>query len=70
LKFDNYTDAARTIIKAGGDTDTNCSIVCALFGSKGTIFNDYHIKNVENANNLIILDSQLYCRHNFIYFPG
>ena len=64
LRFDNYQEACTTIIKCGGDTDTNSSILGALYGAKYGMkhFSEYHIKNVEDSEKLIILDSQLFSR--------
>lgn len=66
IKLNNYHDGVIAAIKAGGDTDTTASIVGALFGSKyGTkgILKEW-IDQVEDRDNLIILDSQLYNRSN------
>ena len=70
LKFDNYYEACTTIIKSGGDTDTNSAILGALYGAKYGLkhFSEYHIKNVENSDKLIVLDSQLFNRSNSSYF--
>jgi ADP-ribosyl-[dinitrogen reductase] hydrolase len=69
LKFDNYMEGAQAIIRSGGDTDTNCSIFCALYGAKGGTFSDYHSQNIENKDKLMILDSQLYNRTSYSFFP-
>lgn len=62
LKFNNYADAVRTAIRSGGDTDTNSSIIGALFGAKDGIKNipQEWVDGVENSRKLIFLDSQLY----------
>jgi len=69
-KFDNYQNGCETIIRAGGDTDSNASILGALYGAKyGQIhFSEYHIKNVEDSSKLITLDSQLYNRSGTSFF--
>jgi ADP-ribosylglycohydrolase len=70
LKFDNYYDAVLTAIKAGGDTDTTAAIVGALFGAKmGIKAIDQSFYSVENFDNLIKLDSQLYNRSDKMFFP-
>jgi ADP-ribosylglycohydrolase len=69
FKFNDYKEGAQAIIRSGGDTDTNCSIFCALYAAKGGAFSDYHSQNIENKDKLMILDSQLYCRYNLVYFP-
>lgn len=62
LKFDRFISAAYAIIKVGGDTDTNSSIIGALYGAKYGIkhFSKYHLDNVEDSQKLTILDFQLY----------
>ena len=70
LKFDNYIDAVRASIKAGGDTDTTAAIVGALFGAMvgvQGISKDYYV--VEDFNKLLELDSQLYNRTSYSFFP-
>jgi ADP-ribosyl-[dinitrogen reductase] hydrolase len=64
LKFDNYHDAVLASIKAGGDTDTTAAIVGALFGAKYgmKVIDKDLVKNVEESDRLIELDSQLYNR--------
>jgi ADP-ribosyl-[dinitrogen reductase] hydrolase len=64
LKFDNYHDAVLAAIKAGGDTDTTAAIVGALFGAKYgmKVIDKDLVKNVEESDRLIELDSQLYNR--------
>lgn len=71
LKFNNYHDAVTMAIKAGGDTDTTAAIVGALFGAKDGIKGmDASIASkVEDADQLIELDSQLYNRSNSELFP-
>jgi len=71
LKFDNYADAVRTAIRAGGDVDTTASIIGALFGAKDGIKNipQEWIDGVENFELLIELDSKLYNRTNYTFFP-
>jgi ADP-ribosylglycohydrolase len=65
FKYNNYLEAAQTIIRCAGDTDTNCSALCNLYGAKygKSHFLDYHIKNIENSDNLINLDYQIYNKH-------
>jgi ADP-ribosyl-[dinitrogen reductase] hydrolase len=62
LKHDTYINAVSAMIRAGGDTDTNCSIVCALFAAKygSKYFLKYHVNNLENYEQLLLLDSQLF----------
>ncbi len=64
LKVDNYHDAVLAAIKAGGDTDTTAAIVGALFGAKYgmKVIDKDLVKNVEESDRLIELDSQLYNR--------
>ncbi len=70
LKFDNYTDAVRTAIRAGGDTDTTAAIVGALFGAElGLKGIDKDFYSVEDFDRLIELDSQLYNRTSYLFFP-
>jgi ADP-ribosylglycohydrolase len=70
LKFDNYHDAVLAAIKAGGDTDTTAAIVGALFGSKlGANGIDEHFYSVEDYDRLVTLDSQLYNRSSYTFFP-
>lgn len=71
LKFDNCREAVLTAILAGGDTDTTGAVVGALFGAQSgmSCFDEYHIRNVEDSDKLIQLDSQLYNRSDKIFFP-
>lgn len=71
LKFDNYQEGCETIIRAGGDCDTNSAILSALYGAQYGMkhFSEYHVKNVEDSEKLITLDSQLYNRSGNIFFP-
>lgn len=70
LKFDNYIDAVRAAIRAGGDTDTTAAIVGALFGAKFGINGiDKSFYSVEDFNKLMELDSQLYNRTSYTFFP-
>lgn len=71
LKFDNYKDAVK-LVKAGGDTDTNYSILCALYGAKynKSHFDTYHVDNVENTVEVQNLDNMLFNRtKNLMFFP-
>ncbi len=70
LQFDNYHKAIESAIRAGFDTDTNASIVGALFGAKSNIktFPSYMVEAIEDREKLIVLDSQLYNRSNKKYF--
>ena len=72
IKFDNYQDACSTVIKMGGDTDTNSAIIGALYGSKygKNHFSNYHVKNIEDSAKLIALDNQLYHRSNSNFLQG
>ena len=62
LKFKAYQDAVISAIRAGWDTDTTASIVgalcCAKSGSKN--IPSYWMQTIEDRDNLIVLDSQLY----------
>lgn len=71
LKYNNIYSGLHTIIRAGGDTDSNAAILGALYGARDGIkvFSDYHIKNVENSEEIMMLDSQLYNKNNGKYFP-
>jgi ADP-ribosyl-[dinitrogen reductase] hydrolase len=71
LMFDNYQDACETIIRCGGDTDTHSAIIASFYGAKygRQHFSEYHVKNVEDSEKLIILDSQLYNKSGHSYFP-
>jgi ADP-ribosylglycohydrolase len=66
LRYDNYQQGCETIIRAGGDCDTNSAILAAIYGAQYGMshFDEYHIKNIEDSSKLIILDSQLYNRSN------
>ena len=71
LKFNSYSDAIVAAIRAGSDTDTTAAIVGALFGAllgaKG-IPSEW-IDGVEDRDELIKLDNQLYNRSNNTFFP-
>lgn len=69
LKFDNYGDAIKAAIRAGGDTDTTAAIVGALFAARDGTVNmlPSWIEGVEDSAQLIKLDSQLYNRSNDSY---
>jgi len=71
LKFDNYIDAVRTIIRSGQDCDTNAAITGALFAAKDGIKNipKHLIDQIENRDCLFKLDSQLYNRTSYSFFP-
>lgn len=70
LKFDNYMDAVIASIRAGGDTDTTAAIVGALFGAKTGIKGiDRSLHSIENFDRLIELDSKLYNRTSYSFFP-
>lgn len=70
LKFDNYHEAVVAAIKAGGDTDTTAAIVGALFGAKlGMKCIDKDFSSVEDFDKLVVLDSQLYNRSSYSFFP-
>lgn len=70
IKFNNYQQGCETIIRGGGDTDTNSAILAALYGAKygRQHFSEYHAKNVEDSGRLITLDSQLYNKSGCPYF--
>lgn len=62
LKFNNYSEAVISAIRAGGDTDTTAAIVGALFGAH-TGFDGIQsnwISQIEDKEKLIILDSKLF----------
>lgn len=71
LRFNNYQEAVVTAIRAGGDTDTTGSIVEALFGAKLGIqgIPSYWVEQIENRDQLINLDSQLYNQSGQSLFP-
>ena len=71
LKFDNYIDAVRAAIRAGGDTDTTAAIVGALFGAKNGIkgIDKQFYSSIEDFDKLVELDSQLYNRTSYSFFP-
>lgn len=70
LKFDNYHDAVIAAIKAGGDTDTTAAIVGGLIGAKlGMKAIDDSFYSIEDFHKLIVLDSQLYNRSSYNFFP-
>lgn len=72
LKFDNYHDAVLASIKAGGDTDTTAAVVGALFAAKYgmKVIDQSLIRDVEDSDRLIELDSQLYNRSNGSFLKG
>lgn len=72
MKFNNYTDAVITAIKAGGDADTTAAIVGALFGAKLGMqaIPTQWVTQVEDSERLIVLDSQLYNRSNSNYLKS
>ena len=71
LKFNNHHEAVVAAIKAGGDTDTTAAIVGALFGARDGIkgMNAETAAQVEDADRIIQLDSQLYNRSDSSFFP-
>lgn len=70
LRFDDCFTAMLASIQAGYDTDTTASIVGSLFGaiSKLDALPQQFLLNIENKENLLLLDSQLYNRTNCRYF--
>ncbi len=69
LKFDNFTDAIITAIKAGKDADTTAAITGSLIASNlGINGIDSIYYTVEDFDKLTILDSQLFNRNNHKYF--
>ena len=70
LKFPDYHDAVETAIRAGGDTDTTAAIVGALIGARdGIKAIDNYFYGVEGFDQLIELDSKLYNRTSYNFFP-
>ena len=70
LKFDNYMEAIQAAIRAGRDTDTTAAIVGALFGAKSGLKGiDKDLYKVEDFDKLMALDSQLYNRTSYSFFP-
>lgn len=68
-KFGDAHSALLTSIRAGGDTDTTAAIVGALFGASNNLDSipESALKNVEDRDKLIELDSQLLNRDNASY---
>jgi len=71
LRCRGYWDGVETAIRAGGDTDTTAAIVGALFGARdGTMdMLSSWFDGVEDSQKLIKLDSQLYNRSGYSFFP-
>ncbi len=70
LKFDRFISGIYAAIKAGGDTDTTAAIVGSLFGARdGVAGIDNHLLNVEDFGLLVELDSKLYNRTSYTFFP-
>lgn len=70
LKFNNYHVAIECAIRGGYDTDTTAAIVGALSGAKLGMqaMPTYMVQGVEESQELIVLDSQLYNRSNKNFF--
>lgn len=70
LRFPTYEEAVLAAIKSGGDTDTNASLIGGLFAANHgkKCIPQLWVDGVEDKDNLIILDSQLYTRNNSTYF--
>lgn len=66
LKFRQYGPAVKAAIRAGGDTDTTAAIVGAMIGARdgSTDMNSEWINAIEDRDNIIKLDNQLYNRSN------
>lgn len=70
LKLDRFMSAVHLAIKAGGDTDTTAAIVGSLFGAKDGLSGiDACFHGVEDFGLLLELDSKLYNRTNYTFFP-
>jgi ADP-ribosylglycohydrolase len=71
MRMNNYEEAVVTAIRAGGDTDTQAAITGALFAARDGIANIHKswINGVEDSCKLIQLDSQLYNRSGYSFFP-
>ena len=70
LKFNNYHEAVEASIRAGGDTDTTAAIVGGLFGARdGMKAIDRSFYTVEDFDYLVALDSKLYNRSAYNFFP-
>lgn len=70
LKFNDYHEAVEASIRAGGDTDTTAAIVGALIGARdGMRVIDRSFYTVEDFDQLVALDSQLYNRTSYNFFP-
>jgi ADP-ribosyl-[dinitrogen reductase] hydrolase len=64
LKFDNYSDAIITAIRAGGDTDTTAKIIGDLFGARDGLkgISKSWINKIEDNVYLMSIDNMLYFR--------
>lgn len=70
LKFTDYHEAVEASIRAGGDTDTTAAIVGALIGARdGMKVIDRSFYTVEDFDQLVELDSKLYNRTSYDFFP-
>lgn len=70
LKFTDYHEAVEASIRAGGDTDTTAAIVGALIGARdGMKVIDRSFYSVEDFDQLVALDSQLFNRTAYNFFP-
>lgn len=70
LKFNDYHEAVVAAIRAGGDTDTTAAIVGALIGARdGMKVIDRSFYSIEDFDYLVELDSKLYNRTAYKFFP-
>ncbi|MBU1078828.1 MAG: ADP-ribosylglycohydrolase family protein [Spirochaetes bacterium] len=62
LKYDNTIEAIQSVIKLGGDTDTNASIIGSLMGSIYGMKNipPYYTDNLQNNEKIRVLIDKLY----------
>ena len=70
LKINDYHDAIEASIRCGGDTDTTAAIVGSLIGARdGMKVIDRSFYSVEGFDQLVELDSKLYNRTSYNFFP-
>ncbi len=61
LATSSFRDSLETVIRAGGDTDTNASICGALASTFYEMYEvEPYLSGLENANNLSLLNNSLY----------
>lgn len=71
LKFNSFQCGVEAAIRAAFDADTTGAITGALYGAKLGIpgIPEFYIENIENRDNLILLDQQLFDRKLLKLFP-